>query len=763
MKIGDGNDEETAFVALPEKAKNDTPLIASDHPLLERVQQTLFQQLSSQLKSAQLEYAEKRDQDKRLAHLHEELGLRLYNTQQELLKLQGNLEQLTRVEEEMKARRNQAEANLDKGVQDLEAKQKELDGYVTKLNNAQHELNELKFAVSQAQTYNEQLEADIKLKRREMYKENATLQRRETEKMQQDFLIDELKEKLRDLNDQKCLYENQAAVQTTKIEAARAALHEAQREIEAVAADKQRLLQQWRSSVVGMQRREEALQTVKQMAKKQEEKELAIEAEMRGVQATVREAQEQNENLIAQHNTNTSHMETLQSQIASVERDVEMVEKENNMIQKSVQYTLQEVSRAEVALSHFRNQVKRARKLNEQCKRKEEELEQVQNDTARKKVEALELKARHTGLQEDLTRVQKALVEKEKLVDQYEAEIKKGHIEIDKKQQLVEKLNKEYDERRSKFDDEGSGPLEAKIKGMRSRIPEVKHTNEGQHQERGCATFVKRRLSAAYVTVLSTLPAQISAKKDEQLISQQKRIRLTSEIALNSKEIKEMQGAIKDMRTEMSWVNQLIVKQAEKQQTYERETQSLAHDFGIRMAEHEKLEAQLAETTQNIREEKAKLEEELVEAERQIMLWERKIFLEKEMHEALDPAVGQSELVAMKKEIHRMKLRLDQLKKCQEQMLSEMQRVRLISVSSESSGELDEKTQALVQEITDASTIAAVKKVRNDAKSLTDTLNQFTKQERPELAALFDTFQEWAAAINAAAMPPLPASRFVGE
>nr|CAJ20469.1 hypothetical protein TgIa.2160 [Toxoplasma gondii RH] len=182
-------------------------------------------------------------------------------------------------------RRNQAETDLENGIQDLESKQKELDNYVTKLNTAHHELNELKFAVSQAQAYNEQLEVDIKLKRREMYKEDATLQRRETEKMQQDFLIDELKEKLRSLNDQKCLYEYQAAVQTTEIEAARAALREAQREIEAVAADKQRLLQQWRSSVVGMQRREEALQMVKQMAKKQEEKEMAVESEVRGVHA----------------------------------------------------------------------------------------------------------------------------------------------------------------------------------------------------------------------------------------------------------------------------------------------------------------------------------------------------------------------------------------------------------------------------------------------------------------------------------------------
>ncbi|PFH38799.1 hypothetical protein BESB_011410 [Besnoitia besnoiti] len=745
----------------------------------------------------QLEYAEKKDKDKRLGRLHEELALRLYSTQQELHKRQQNLEEMATVEDEVKAKRKHAEATLEQGIKDLQAEQKELDGYVTKLSNARRELNELKFTLRQAQAYNEQLEADIKLKRRETYKEHATLEKRETEKMHQDFLIDGLKEKIRDLSDQKRMYESQAAAQQTEIEAANAALREAQHEIETIAADKQRLLQQWRSSVVGMQRREEALHAIKQMVKQQEEKELNIEAEMRDVQATIRETQEQNENLTAKHNTHTRQLETIQVQIANVERDVEMAEKQNSLVQKSVHHTLQEGLRADVAVSQLRNQVKlvensikktsqentalndqvvallsnqstlnraaanaskRAQKLNDQCKRKEEEFEQVQNDTVRKRVETLELKAQNTSLKANLKRVQQALAEKEKLIDQYEAEIKKGHIEIDKKQELVEKLNKEYDERRSTFDDDSTGPLEAKIKNMRC----------------------------------------ISAKKDEQLISQQKRIRLTSAIALNSKEIREMQTAIKQMRTDMSRVNQIIVKKVEKQQVYERETQSLTHDFDLRMAEHQKVEARLAETVQSIRDEKSKLEEELVEAERQIMLWERKIFLEKEMHEALDPAVGQSEVMSMRKEIHRMQLRLEQLKKCQEQMLSEMQRLHVqlqnvweeVEKTRRETCSLQTETAQLrvrralnlacilqyqklvkrLQAATErdacaplkASTIAAIKRVRNDAKSLAETLDRLRK-ECPELEVLFDTFYEWAAVISAAAMPPLPASQVCEE
>jgi len=52
-----------------------------------------------------------------------------------------------------------------------------------------------------------------------------------------------------------------------------------------------------------------------------------------------------------------------------------------------------------------------------------------------------------------------------------------------------------------------------------------------------------------------------------------------------------------------------------------------------------------------------------VECEKHILLWERKIQLEREMQEALDPNVGQSELLELKKEIHRMELRLEDLRK----------------------------------------------------------------------------------------------------
>lgn len=51
------------------------------------------------------------------------------------------------------------------------------------------------------------------------------------------------------------------------------------------------------------------------------------------------------------------------------------------------------------------------------------------------------------------------------------------------------------------------------------------------------------------------------------------------------------------------------------------------------------------------------------------MLWERKIQIDQEMHDVLDPEVGQDVVTAMKKEIHRMELRHSELMKLQEKLI----------------------------------------------------------------------------------------------
>jgi hypothetical protein len=82
----------------------------------------------------------------------------------------------------------------------------------------------------------------------------------------------------------------------------------------------------------------------------------------------------------------------------------------------------------------------------------------------------------------------------------------------------------------------------------------------------------------------------------------------------------------------------------------------------------------LEQHVRDLKSEKERLIEGLIEMERQIMLWEKKIQLAKETREALDPNIGAQELRSMTSEIHRMELKLGSLQKIQEKLVTEMEK-----------------------------------------------------------------------------------------
>jgi chromosome segregation ATPase len=97
-------------------------------------------------------------------------------------------------------------------------------------------------------------------------------------------------------------------------------------------------------------------------------------------------------------------------------------------------------------------------------------------------------------------------------------------------------------------------------------------------------------------------------------------------------------------------------------------------EFVQKLKELESGNVKLEVDIDGLKEEKADLLTNIVEAERQLLLWERKIQLEREIQDALDPEIGQSEIKELQKDIHRMELRLNEIRKRQEQTIFEMER-----------------------------------------------------------------------------------------
>merc|ERR1719454_2602166 len=123
----------------------------------------------------------------------------------------------------------------------------------------------------------------------------------------------------------------------------------------------------------------------------------------------------------------------------------------------------------------------------------------------------------------------------------------------------------------------------------------------------------------------------------------------------------------------MTRLNRLISKNKTLQEKLASSTFNQEKEFVAELRELETQSVQRDTQVRRLQTERAQILEDIVESERQLMLWEKKIQLERETQDALDPEVGMAEARSMEKEIHRMKLRFSTLKREQERMIKEME------------------------------------------------------------------------------------------
>jgi chromosome segregation ATPase len=124
------------------------------------------------------------------------------------------------------------------------------------------ELNKLHRTLRQFDVYREELQSQISLTKRVTLKAEDDIAKTEIDKRRQDFYIDQLNEQLRRLREQMSLYEYQLDTQQKESAAAHTTLLDASTEMEAISFEKKQLLNQWKSSLLALQRREDMLRSL---------------------------------------------------------------------------------------------------------------------------------------------------------------------------------------------------------------------------------------------------------------------------------------------------------------------------------------------------------------------------------------------------------------------------------------------------------------------------------------------------------------------
>merc|ERR1712232_1428141 len=99
--------------------------------------------------------------------------------------------------------------------------------------------------------------------------------------------------------------------------------------------EKKQLMQQWRSSIVGMQRRDEALQNVQKALQDQLEAEMGIENEIRALHKQIQNEQERNEQLTALRDRNDREMQHLQTSMDTIRQERERLMENFQMLKQS--------------------------------------------------------------------------------------------------------------------------------------------------------------------------------------------------------------------------------------------------------------------------------------------------------------------------------------------------------------------------------------------------------------------------------------------
>ena len=309
--------------------------------------------------------------------------------------------------------------------------------------------------------------------------------KKEREKKRQDYFIDRLTEQLRQLQEKSAMYESQLSNQKKETTAATETMQDATMEMEAITFEKKQLLQQWKSSLIGLQRRDEYIQNIDKEIQKQKDNLISIDNEISGFKQSLRKQQEHQESLTMlltkleneieylkkqTRNNNeqqekikesyTMYAKTLsqtQSELDQVNADKGAIQQDISLLDKASLKLTTEIQKIEKEImENLQNQIsitkgaesakKDGKKLKALVHEKETQIAQIQNDIALLKSESMSVNSKIDILKAKFSELDRELREKDKTIETYEAEIRKNEDLLSKKQSEVDLLNKKYDQ-----------------------------------------------------------------------------------------------------------------------------------------------------------------------------------------------------------------------------------------------------------------------------------------------------------------------------
>lgn len=688
----------------------DPQFLPADHALYKRLQGAFEKQLTDEYNRVKLDYLDKANTLKAMERDKEDVGVQLYGLQQQLADMQLAFETAHENFNNIAKTRGDNEVNLSSLSENLEFRKNEIADLKKKVERASEELSKLNLGLILMKDHNQELKNELKLTQRTTHRTEENIMDLEKEKKEQDFLIDQMNEEIKRLSEQIKILDAQTIAQKRQTEEANIILNEATIEMDKILKSKKNLLDHYKKALFEIQDKDKNLQKLKDTLKIDEETNIKVTSEIAGIEKEIRDQNEQqttlgevksrmekirdhfkvknskldetkvkiqarNHILVESLRSTQAEMSMRDKQIKSLQEQINLIE--NNIMKlhtetrKKQDEIIGKISTHKTVSKTTINLRKQTNKLQNDLEEKEIDLAKQENEMARINIDILNTENQIIALEERKKEVNKDKLDHEDKVNDCEKRIKENHEVHEKKMHDVAKYNREHDKAMQKQTIFSKGPSDAKLIHLNKEIEEIELETKKNKGE-----FIKEQtLYVIREEEANKMTEDITELKRKGVILEQKRLRLSTQYDQHSRQIKQINTNLKNFENDMNKLNELLAVNYEKSKDLQNDNINIDSEIIQKLKEMEKESVNLEVQIDRLKESKAELLQEIVEAERQILLWERNIQLEKEMQEKLDPEYDQNDIQKMKKQIHLLDMNLESIEKQQKKLIIEMERI----------------------------------------------------------------------------------------
>ena len=684
--------------------------LPADHPHLRRFQVSLENQLKAEEDKVRLLYKEKSEDSKKLKRQREEIGIALYSLQQQFSNVENafneKYSQCRALEEQVKQEENRLTEEL-KMYNDKTTSVKEQEKMVFQ---SHEDLNQLNSMLQYVETYNLQVQSEIKVTKTTANKVEENIVNQERKKKEQDFFIDMLEMRLKNLTEKKLLYEAQLKSQQEETKEARANLMEANEEIRNIMERKRNLLKDLEKTIFNLRSKDNAKATVLKNIEEQEEEKLKLLSQINRYRILIRNENEKSNELSENLRLLERKLSSVNAAIDELNKKHERLENKRAFIESSILKTKQEIdnltkidqslnfeldvinknkvkllnearalqdknlivlSNKETHEKQGMNLAKANQRLNKEMFDVSVEKDSKSNEIIRVQIDKINVESQNTKLNNKLQLMNDEISKLEDEYNKKSARIKTNHKALEKKQLEMDKLNKIYGELMKNKKGEDEGEFEVAIDKLQTQVRKLRKDIRLKEAE----WLTKKQDLVKKETYLNSISEECVDKRSKRLILDRKKLRLNSNYAIHEKEIKEIEFSLKQLREyEMVKFGRLLGKNMNMNNVLEHQIFDVEIQFKEKLTAMENESVKLEMQIEVLREEKADTLSQILETERQIHLWERKIQLQEQMQKIIKPVSGNKDIEDLKSQIHRQKLVYKKLLAEQEEVIKNMER-----------------------------------------------------------------------------------------